>query len=68
MTHILEKDIMGKIEKLVQDNKQDLEDQSGIPPSMTTEAAREQIELIVTEMRKAHNSKDRRRNRTSKNT
>src|ERR687891_1444259 len=41
----MEQEILGKIRKLAQINKQDLEDQSGISSSLTTEAVREYTEL-----------------------
>ena len=45
----MEQEILGKIRKLAQINKQDLEDQSGISSSLTTEAVREYTELAIME-------------------
>jgi hypothetical protein len=45
----MEQEILGKIRKLVQNNKQEQEDQSGISSSLTTEAVREYTELVIRE-------------------
>jgi hypothetical protein len=45
----MEQETLGKIRKLAQINKQDLEDQSGIFSSLTTEAVREYTEMVVME-------------------
>ena len=47
----MEQETLGKIRKLAQINKQDLEDQSGISSSLTTDAIREYTELVITEVR-----------------
>src|ERR671931_76557 len=43
----MEQEILGKIRKLAQNNKQEQEDQSGISSSLTTEAVREYTELVI---------------------
>jgi hypothetical protein len=48
----MEQETLGKIRKLAQNNKQDLEDQSGISSSLTTDAVRNYTELVIAEMRK----------------
>jgi hypothetical protein len=52
----MEQEILGKVRKLVLNDKQDLEDQSGVTSSLTTEAVREYTELVVTEMQKEKSS------------
>ena len=47
--HQDKREILGKIRKLAQNNKQEQEDQSGISSSLTTEAVREYTELVIRE-------------------
>jgi hypothetical protein len=46
----MEQEILRQIRKLVQKNKQELEDQTGISTSLTTEAAREYSEQVMMEV------------------
>jgi len=52
----MEQEILGRIRKLAQSKKQDLEDQSGISSSVTIEAIREYTKLIVTELQRKKDS------------
>ena len=52
----MEQEILGKVRKLALNDKQDLEDQSGVSSSLTTEAVREYTELVVTEIQKGKSS------------
>jgi hypothetical protein len=52
----MEQEILGRIRKLAQSKKQDLEDQSGISSSVTIEAIREYTRLIVTELQRKKDS------------
>jgi hypothetical protein len=46
----MEQEILGKIRKVTQNNKQELEDQSGISSSLTSEVVKEYTELVIKEM------------------
>jgi hypothetical protein len=52
----MEQEILGRIRKLAQSKKQDLEDQSGISSSVTVEAIREYTKLIITELQRKKTS------------
>jgi hypothetical protein len=46
----MEHEILGQVKKLVQKNKQELEDQTGISSSLTLESAREYSEQVIMEI------------------
>ena len=46
----MEHEILGQVKKLVQKNKQELEDQTGISSSLTIESAREYSEQVIMEI------------------
>ena len=46
----MEHEILGQVMKLVQKNKQKLEDQTGISSSLTIESAREYSEQVIMEI------------------